>query len=179
MIYYLLNKMLLSFKERYNYDVQYQQDMLTADFAAYLKFMGFQTMSSHTGNLPPQALHTARLRTIIKEDCGSCAQLAVNMALAAGLETDLIRAILQADINNLPEELRLVMHFTDSVLAHNSAADDLREKILARWGQRGLISIGFAISSYRVYPTLKYALGYGKACSQVIVNNTVIAPNNV
>lgn len=178
MIRYLLNKMLLSLKQRYNYDVQYQQDILTTDLGAYLKFMGFQTMSSHAGNLPPGALYAARLRTIVKEDCGPCTQLAVNMALEAGLETDLISAILHQDMNNLPEEIRLVMHFTDFVLAHNPEADDLREQILARWGQRGLISIGFAISSYRVYPALKYSLGYGKACSKVMVNEMSIAPIN-
>lgn len=176
MIRYLLNKMLLSLGKRYDYDVQYQQDILTTDLGAYLKFMGFQTMSTHTGDLPAAPLYAARLRAIIWDDCGPCTQLAVNMALEADVEEDIVRAIIHRDLDKLPEDIKLVVRFTDLVLAHNPEADDLREQILALWGQRGLIVIGFAISSYRVYPALKYTLGYGKTCSRVIVNETPTAP---
>lgn len=179
MIRYVFNKMLLSLKKRYDYDVQYQQDILTTDLGAFLKFMGFQTMSSHAGGLPVGPLYAARLRAIIWDDCGPCTQLAANMALEAGLEPDLVRAIIHRDMSNLPVEIRLVVCFTDLVLAHNPEADDLRERILALWGQRGLISIGFAISSYRVYPALKYTLGHGKACLRITVNETTIAPTTV
>lgn len=179
MIRYLFNKMLLSLKNRYDYDVQYQQDILTSDLGAFLKFMGFQMMSSHSGNLPAGPLYAARLRAIIRDDCGPCTQLAVNMALEANLEPDIVRAIIHRDLDNLPEELALVVSFTEHVLAHNPEADDLRDKILALWGQRGLITIGFAISSYRVYSALKYTLGYGKACSRVIVNKTPVVPTRI
>lgn len=179
MIRYLFNRMLLSFKKRYDYDVQYQQDILTTDLGAFLKFMGFQTMSSHGGGLPAAPLYAVRLRAIIWDDCGPCTQLAVNMALEAGLESGLIRAIIHRDIDNLPDEIKLVVCFTDHVLAHNPEADDLREQILTLWGRRGLISIGFAISSYRVYPALKYTLGYGKACSRIIVNDTSVSPTTL
>ncbi|MFN3882707.1 MAG: hypothetical protein ACK4L8_14895 [Nitrincola lacisaponensis] len=178
MIRYLFNRMLLSLKQRYHYDVQYQQDILTADLGAFLKFMGFQAMSSHSGNLPAGPLYATRLRAIIRDDCGPCTQLVVNMALEARLDPDMVRAIIHRDLERLPEEIALVVNFTDLVLAHDPEADDLREKIQARWGQRGLIAIGFAIGSCRVYPALKYTLGYGKACSSVIVTTTSVVPIN-
>jgi hypothetical protein len=45
----------------------------------------------------------------------------------------------------------------------------LREGILRRWGERGLISLAFAILSARMYPTLKYALGHGQACTRLVI----------
>lgn len=176
MIRYLLNKTLLSLKRRYDYDVQYQQDILTSDLGAFLKFAGFQVMSCHSAGLPAGPLHAARLRAVISDDCGPCTQLAVNMALEANLEADIVRAIVHRDLGHLPEDIALVVRFTDHVLAHSPEADALRERILALWGRRGLITIGFAISSCRVYPALKYALGYGRACNRVIVNDIPLTP---
>lgn len=176
MIRYALNKMLLAFKRRYNYDVGYQQDILRADLGAFLKFMGLQTMSAHAGKLPMGPLYAARVRAIIWDDCGPCTQLVVNMALEAGLDPALVRALIDRDLQHLPAELALVVRFTEQVLAHNPEADELREQIRALWGDKGLIAIGFAISSYRVYPALKYALGYGKACSRIQVNESFLTP---
>lgn len=176
MIRYALNKMLLAMKRRYDYDVRYQQDILKADLGAFLKFMGLQAMSAHAGNLPAGPLFAARLRAIIWDDCGPCTQLVVNMALEAKLDADIVRAIIERDMNSLPEEIALVLRFTELVLAHDPEADDLREDIRARWGEGGLIAIGFAIGSYRVYPALKYALGYGKSCSRVQVSKSFLVP---
>lgn len=170
----MFNKMLLALKKRYDYDVQYQQLILNTDLPAFLKFMGFQTMSAHSGNLPVGPLFAARIRAIIFEDCGPCAQLIVNMALEAKLPMDIVRAIIQKDLSNLPADIALVLQFTEYVLAHDPAADDLREQVVALWGVKGLVAIGFAISSSRVYPALKYTLGYGRVCNQIQINDTFV-----
>ncbi|WP_340676957.1 hypothetical protein [Paraglaciecola sp.] len=176
MIRYFLNNMLLAMKKRYGYDVRYQQDILQTDLAAFLKFSGFQTMASHCGNLPAEPLYAARIRAIIYDDCGPCSQLVVNMALEAGVQPALVRAIIEQDLTTLPTEIALIVEFTELVLAHDPQADVLREKILALWGAKGLITLGFAISAYRVYPTLKYSLGYGKACSRIQLNDLSVVP---
>lgn len=176
MIRYLLNKTLLSMKKRYDYDVGYMQDILKTDLKTFLKFMAFQTMSAHSGNLPPVPLFAARLRAIIWDDCGPCTQLIVNMALEAGVDPDIIRGIINKELNDLPEEIALVARFTDLVLAHNPEADDLRDKILERWGKEGLITISYAISSTRVYPAIKYTLGYGKTCSRIQIDDNTLIP---
>lgn len=176
MLRYTLNKMLLAMQRRYAYDVRYQQDILQTDLAAFLKFCGFQTMASHCGNLPAAPLYAARIRAIIYEDCGPCSQLVVNMALEAGLSQDLVRAIIQQDLAVLPADIALVVQFTERVLAHDPQADALRDEILTLWGAKGLITLGFAISTYRVYPALKYSLGYGKACSRIQLNDVSVVP---
>ena len=176
MIRYVFNKMLVAFKHRYNYDVHYQQDILKADLGAFLMFMGFQTMSSYTGKLSAGPVYAARIRAALWDDCGPCAQLVVNMALEAKVSPDIINSIIRRELDNLPEEIALVMRFTELVLAHDPGADELREKIRTLWGEQGLIALAYSISSCRVYPTLKYALGYGKACQQIKVNGLSLVP---
>ncbi|MBZ9610153.1 hypothetical protein [Rheinheimera maricola] len=176
MLRYMFKKMLLAMQQRYAYDVRYQQDILHSDLTAFLKFSGFQTMASHRGDLPAGPLYAARIRAIIYDDCGPCSQLVANMALEAGLSQALVRAIIEQDFAALPADIALVVQFTERVLAHDPQADALRDNILALWGAKGLITLGFAISAYRVYPALKYSLGYGKACSRIQLNDVSVVP---
>ena len=177
MIRYVLNKMLLTMQGCYDYDVSYMQKILKTDLMAFLKFMGFQTMSSHSGNLPAGPLFAARMRAIIWDDCGPCTQLVVNMALDAQVSADIVYAIVERDLKKLPEDIALVVKFSELVLAHNPDADNLREKIRDLWGDEGLIAIAYNISSYRVYPALKYTLGYGKSCSRIKIEDLSLEPN--
>ena len=177
MIRYMFNKMLLNMQNRYDYDVGYMQDILQIDLKAFFKYMGFLGMSSHTGNLPAAPMYAAKLRAIIWDDCGPCTQLVVDMALEAKVPEEIVQAIVDRDLYKLPQEVALVARFTELVLAHDPEADDLREKILGLWGEQGLITIAYSISSSRVYPALKYAMGYGKACSRVQVNEMSMVPN--
>ncbi len=174
MLRYLFGKMLESFHRRYNYDIRYQQEILATDKTAFLKWMAFQTMAAHAGQLPVEPLFAARLRAIIAEDCGPCTQLVVDLALEAKLAPELISAVIARDLHKLPEDIQLVVNFCDLVLARQPQANDLRAAIRARWGQSGLLAIAFALSSYRVYPALKYSLGYGEACHKVMVKQTAV-----
>jgi len=64
----------------------------------------------------------------------------------------------------------LAYRFARASLARDlEATDPLRDEIVRRWGDRGLVAIGLALTTARMYPTLKYALGYGKTCSRVLV----------
>lgn len=177
MIRYMFNKFLVSMQNRYDYDVSYMQEILNEDLSAFIKFMGFQTMSSHMKHLPVEQAFAARIRAIIWDDCGPCTQLVVNMALEAGVEPDIVQAIVAKDLDKLPEETRLVVEFTELVLAHNPEADELRKTVENLWGRKGVITLAYCISSCRVYPAVKYAMGYGQACSRIDVNETSLSPN--
>jgi hypothetical protein len=74
----------------------------------------------------------------------------------------------------MPPDVALVWKFTRATLAHDPAADEYREEIVKRWGRRALVSVAFAITTARIYPTVKYALGHGKACSRVVVAGTPV-----
>jgi hypothetical protein len=45
----------------------------------------------------------------------------------------------------------------------------LRKEVVRRWGKRALISLAFAITGARIFPTVKYAMGHGRACTRVTV----------
>ena len=73
----------------------------------------------------------------------------------------------------MTDAAKLAFRFAKATLAHDPAADALREEIEQRWGKRALISLAFAITAGRVYPTVKYALGHGKACQRLTVGGVV------
>lgn len=63
----------------------------------------------------------------------------------------------------------------DMSYAREASADAFREEIERRWGPRAVVSLAFAMTLARVYPTLKYALGHGRARRRVIVEGAPIA----
>lgn len=174
---FLFNKMLVSMQDQYDYDVSYMQTMLQTDMKAFLKFMGFQIMSAHKGDLPSDVLFSARLRAILWDDCGPCTQLVVNMALEAKVSHHIIEGIIANRLEGLSDDVILAVRFTELTLAHNPEVDDLRDEVSHRWGKPGLITLALNISASRVYPTLKYALGYGKACSRIQVEGQSLTPH--
>jgi hypothetical protein len=111
----------------------------------------------------------------IAEDCGSCTQLNVAMALEDGVEARVISAVLSNDEAAMTEEARLGVKFARASMAHAPETDELREEIARRHGPRAIVSLAFALCSARFFPTLKYALGYGKACQRVVVGGQPVA----
>jgi hypothetical protein len=83
-----------------------------------------------------------------------------------------LRAVLADDPDVMPPDVALAWRFTGATLAHDAAADEYRAEIVHRWGRRALVSLAFAITAARLYPTVKYALGHGKACMRVAVAGT-------
>ena len=75
----------------------------------------------------------------------------------------------------MPPEVALVWNLTRATLAHDAAADEYREPIVKRWGRPALVSVAFAITAARIDPTVKYALGHGKACMRVVVGGMPVA----
>jgi hypothetical protein len=109
------------------------------------------------------------------EDCGPCTQLGIAMAERRGMRPEVLRAILTEDVAAMPADAALAWRFTKAVLAHDPSADDYRAVILERWGPRALVSLAFAITAARIYPTVKYAMGHGKACTRLVVGGAPVA----
>ena len=59
------------------------------------------------------------------------------------------------------------------------AADAARAEIEAKHGKRAIISLGLALCAAQLYPTFKWALGYGHACQRIEVEGTSIVPKLV
>ena len=179
MLKFLLNRQLDTFAKRYGYDVGYMRAVAAVDPLAMARFGLINAMGTYRRVIPAAPYFAAKLRTIVIDDCGPCTQLVVNMALEAGVPGGVIEAIVRRDLASLDPDTALVARFAEYTLAHALEADPLREDIRNRWGEPGLISVAFAISSTRVYAALKYALGYGHACTRVQVGDASFAPQRL
>jgi hypothetical protein len=169
MIRWLLRRQIAAFERDWNYDAGYMQDVLDADpraIWAFSKVMGF---AQYRRDVPPAVYYAAKITSTMAEDCGPCTQLAADMAARAGVGAAALKAIVSGDIAVMPDDVALAVRFTRATLRHDWEADSLREEVVRRWGKRGLISLAFAITSARIFPTLKYALGHGQACLRVTV----------
>ena len=96
------------------------------------------------------------------------------MAERAGVSPVVLCAVLADNPDAMPPDIALVWKFTRATLAHDAVADEYREAIVKRWGRRALISLAFAIAAARIFPTVKYALGHGRACMRIVVDGTPV-----
>lgn len=169
MIRWLLQRWIDKFERSWNYDASYLRDVLDTDPRAMLAFSKVTGIATYHKDVPLAAFCAAGLVGAMTEDCGPCTQLKIDMAQRAGVDPAVLRAIVTRDVTAMPYEVALAFRFAEASLQHAPEADDLREEVVCRFGKRGLISLGFALTAARLYPTLKYALGYGRACTRVTV----------
>lgn len=175
MLTWIIKNRLRAFEREWDYDMSYARALLDADVRAFMAFAKVQGMSRYRKDLPRDVGYAAGIIGTMAEDCGPCTQLVVTMALRDGVSARVVAAIVRDQRAELSEDVRLGVAFARAVLAHASEADELRERIVEKWGQRALVSLAFAITMSRVYPTLKYAMGRGKACQRVVIAGQPIA----
>jgi hypothetical protein len=174
MIKWILRKAIDKFERDWNYDASYIREMIDVSPRAAWLFSRVTALGQFRRDVPIEAWCTAGITAVRHEDCGPCTQLAVTMAERAGVSPEVLRAVLADDPRAMPPDAALAWRFTRATLAHDAAADDYGEVIVERWGRRALVSLAFAITAARVYPTVKYALGHGKACTRVVVGGTPV-----
>ena len=169
MLKWLLRRRIAAFERTWNYDAGYLHDLVDADPRALLAFGKVQAISRYRKDVPPAAWSAAGIVAVMAEDCGPCTQLAIDMAEKNGVDPAVLRAIVARDATAMPYEVALAMRFAEATLRRAPEADDLREEVVRRFGQRGLIALSFAMLAARLYPTLKYALGHGRACTRLTI----------
>lgn len=171
----LFSRHLDRFERTCGYDASYMRALLAASTGSFFKFTFVSALVDRKA-APAEALAAAGIVGTLAEDCGPCVQISADMGAAAGVPPPVLRAILAGDEAGMGEAAALGWRFARASLARDMAeADPLRDEIVRRWGQAGLVAIALQITTARMYPTLKYALGYGKACSKVMVDG-VAAP---
>jgi hypothetical protein len=176
MLKWLIRNRLTAFQNKFDYNVDYARQILDADTRAFFRLARVGGLSAYRRDVPRDAYYAVKLTTTVLEDCGPCTQLMVAMALHDGVAPRTIATVLEAADALLGDDVWLGVRFARAVAAHDVAADELRDEIVKRWGPRALVSLAFAITAARVYPTIKYALGHGKACQRVVVAGETIAP---
>ncbi len=165
----LLSRQIAAFERTWSYDATYLREILAVSPWAVLKIFMLGSLG-HGHRAPPDAVAAAGIVGTLAEDCGPCTQIGVDIARRGGVSPEVLRAILAGDEAAMGETAALAWRFARASLARDmEIADPLRDEILRRWGQGALVDIAMALTTSRMYPTLKYALGHGKACSRVTV----------
>jgi alkylhydroperoxidase family enzyme len=171
---WLLRRTIESFERTWSYDASYLKEIAELSPVAAVKFALATSLGTYRRDVPLAAVCAAGITAVRSEDCGPCTQLAVAMAERQGVAPDVLRAVLNDDEAAMPDEVALAWRFTRATLAHDASADACRDEIVRRWGRRAVMSLAFAITTARMYPTVKYAMGHGTICSRVTVNGTPV-----
>jgi hypothetical protein len=91
------------------------------------------------------------------------------MALEAGMAKDQIEAVLRRNIKAMTPSVKVAFQFADTVVNRSANDETCREAVRARWGEKGVIDLTMALQMGRLFPMIKLALGYAKACRRVSV----------
>ena len=173
MLKWLIRRRLAAFERANDYDVNYVRDMLDVDWRAVLTFNRVAALAAYRNNIPPAPWHAAKIVGVLHEDCGPCTQLAVTFAERDKVPAPVIRAVLAGDDAAMPADVVLAVRFARAALTRDPELATLQEAVIDRFGRRGHISLAFAVTSARLFPTLKYALGHGHACTRIKVGGSV------
>jgi hypothetical protein len=176
MLKWFFHRKLRAFERAHGYDASFMHEVLDTDLGAFMKFAFATGIHGYRKDVPVVAHVAAGLTSSMQADCGPCTQLGVQISLQAGVPASTLAAIIAGDLDAMPADAALAVRFARAVLAHAPEADTFREEIERRWGRRAVLSLTYAIMGAQLYPTLKYALGHGKACMRVVVGEQVVTP---
>jgi hypothetical protein len=176
MLAWLIRRKIDSFAAAYAYDMSYVHEILNVSTQAALAYSRATALGSFRRGVPADIHSLVQLVGVMHEDCGPCVQLGVKIAQQAGASPSNLRAVLAGELEQVPPEYALAVRYARAVLARDSAADEFREALSARYGKLGLVSLAFSLTCARIYPTMKYALGFGHACTRITVDGTVVTP---
>jgi hypothetical protein len=169
-----MERQIAGFEKAWDYDASYMRDLLRAGPEVLRKFQGMMSIVDvHAA--PKEALFAAQTLGVLDGDCEPCVQVGVDIALAGGLDPAVVRAVLTGDQTAMSDTVLLAWRFARASLAKDPAGlEPYRREILARWGEKGLTAIALSITVGRMYPTLKYPLGYGHPCQKATVAGEVV-----
>ena len=171
MVKWLMNRGVAAFERQWNYDASYVHELIEADPRAAWMFQRATSLGKYRKDVPVDALFAAAITAVRREDCGPCTQLGER----SGVDGKVLRAVLMDDPVAMPPDVALAWRFARATLDHDPSADQYRDEITRRWGPRAAVSLAFAILTARMYPTVKYAMGHGKACTRIVVGGAPIA----
>ena len=173
MMRWLLNSGFRRFARQKGYDTTYMQAVTDAWPGAGLRYLFLPALTRLTGPAP-DVWAGAILASVLDGDCGSCAQLVCDDAVAMGVDPAHLAACLRRDFAAAGAVGRGYL-FAEAAIEGAEDADALRAEIVREHGPRAAIAAAYAAASGRVYPVLKRGLGHGAACRRITLGGEDIA----
>lgn len=165
MIKWILHKMLGRFERAYDYDAGYMHEVIDVSTSAGLRYFGLPMLSQMRGP-EPELWAGAALASVLDGDCGPCAQLVVDNAVASGVDPNLLKACIAGDFSSAGAA-GLGYQFARAAIGDKPDLEEFSYKIASTYGKKALVSAAYAAASCRAYPVLKRGLGHGSACTQL------------
>ena len=162
-------------ERKFGQKLDYLRDMASASPAAFYKFAFFLAFAKHRKAAPLEASYLAAIGALLSEDCGPCLQIAVNQALAEGVNPTVISSAVAGGAS-LDADRKLYLDFGRAVSANVAEAEDLRLKLAEKLSPAAMVDLAIAIASARVFPALKRGLGHAKSCSLVQIRVPGLEP---
>jgi hypothetical protein len=175
MIKALMHWYLRRFERLWGYDASYMHDLVDASPAGVRKFAFLQPMAQHREDVSRDAWHAAHLAGALSEDCGPCTQLCVDMATRDGMDPEKLAALVRGDIDAAGADAAFGFRYGMAVATNADTVLSLVDQARTRYGERGVVSLAFSVTTARMFPTLKRALGHGATCTKVVVADRAIA----
>src|SRR6516164_5610446 len=91
--------------------LDYCRFIIRTSLRASFKFAKFLAVDEYRRVLPPGPFYVARIVAIRDADCGTCVQIAVSQANKAGVSAEILRAAVDGNLEDLPEELKDACRF--------------------------------------------------------------------
>jgi hypothetical protein len=167
MLKFLVDRILEGPAKRYGYDTGYMKAIYAASPRGFWTFANVAKLSAHREAVSIEACYAAKLVGTLAEDCGSCTQLVVHMAREARMSDAQIEAVLRADLAVMSADTALGYRFACAILARSADGDAAREAVRARWGDKGVVDLTYALQASRLFPMVKAGLGFMKSCQAV------------
>lgn len=156
------------------YDVAYIEHLLDVSPRAFFGFQSIMGPAQHREAASKSAYFAAKLLGALAEDCGPCVQLVVNMARRARMDDDEITAVVNGDLGRLGPETRLGFEFARATIDRSPNEDAAREAVRARWGDKAVVDLSFAVAFGRLFPMIKAGLGFAQSCQRITVGSKPI-----
>jgi AhpD family alkylhydroperoxidase len=162
----IVRSILDDFEAKSGEDMSYAREIARETPAGFWKLALHGPLVRHCGTTPAALVALAKLGAVHAEDCGPCVQIGVKEALRAGVEPALLRQAL-AGGEALPPLERDAYFFGRGVAGADPLDDELRGRLEAAVGRRGLVDLTLGAAAVRIFPALKRGLGYARSCSVV------------
>jgi len=133
---------------------------------AFFSLRHLQPFMKRSSRPSPEVIAIAGLGATVAEDCGECVEIGRKIAMErAGLKADTVDRLIEGRHDGVSEELVLVYRFGQTI-ASGADSVDLRDAVIARFGEEGLCEIALTIAIARIPPALKRGLGFATTCTR-------------
>jgi hypothetical protein len=127
MLRWLIHRRLNAEEKKLGESVDYLRHMVDVSPAAFLRFCCILPFANSRKVLLKDAWFVAQIVALQDADCGTCVQIAVNLARQSGVDSVLLRAVLDGNCHEMSQEMVDVLRFTRSVITASGDEETLRE----------------------------------------------------